>query len=194
MKKSLLYTRTGDAGMTSLVGGARVAKNCARVCAYGSVDELNSLIGLLRAHIVRDFSGAAAGYPCDPCGQAELLGRVSNLLFNIGACLADPSADAPEAVAPDDLSALETAIDTLDSLLPEQRTFILPGGCVAAAHAHVARSVCRRAERDILTLADTGAAVQETVLRYINRLSDYLFILARHLNHLASLPDIPWQK
>ena len=192
MKKSLLYTRTGDAGMTSLVGGKRVAKNSPRVNAYGTLDELNAHIGLVQAHCAQ----------LDNFVTATLL-SINNTLFNLGAYLATPPAPAPAddnelpqslRVIPDRIAELEQQIDTLDGSVPEQRTFILPGGSIGAAHAHVARTVCRRAEREILNLADTGEAVAPIVLTYINRLSDYLFILARYINHFTGTPDIPWQQ
>ncbi len=192
MKKSLLYTRTGDAGMTSLVGGKRVAKNSPRVNAYGTLDELNAHIGLVQAHCAQ----------LDNFVTATLL-SINNTLFNLGAYLATPPAPAPAdgselpqslRVIPDRIAELEQQIDTLDGSVPEQRTFILPGGSIGAAHAHVARTVCRRAEREILNLADTGEAVAPIVLTYINRLSDYLFILARYINHFTGTSDIPWQQ
>ncbi len=194
MKKSMLYTRTGDRGTTALVGGTRVAKNSPRVSAYGSVDELNAHIGLLHAHV-----GGVEGAGED----AVLLLRVNSLMFNLGAYLATPSPmlgpDEPvpsdlkgPTVEEADLEALEHAIDRLDGSVPPQKTFILPGGTIAASVAHVTRTVCRRAERDVLSLADTGAYVHPMVTRYLNRLSDYLFILARSLNHLAGVSDIPW--
>lgn len=194
MKKSMLYTRTGDRGTTALVGGTRVAKNSPRVSAYGSVDELNAHIGLLHAHV-----GGVEGAGED----AVLLLRVNSLMFNLGAYLATPSPmlgpDEPvpsdlkgPTVEEADLEALEHAIDRLDGSVPPQKTFILPGGTIAASVAHVTRTVCRRAERDVLSLADTGAYVHPMVTRYLNRLSDYLFILARSLNHLAGVQDIPW--
>ncbi|MDE5669425.1 MAG: cob(I)yrinic acid a,c-diamide adenosyltransferase [Duncaniella sp.] len=194
MKKSMIYTRTGDNGTTALVGGTRIAKNSPRVTAYGSVDELNAHIGLLQAY-VRDIEAAAE--------DSRLLLRVNAVMFSLGAYLATPSpelgpdeplpADLKEpAVTEADIEALEHAIDRLDASVPPQRTFILPGGTVAAGVAHVARTVCRRAEREVLDLADTGAYVHPMVLRYINRLSDYLFILARGLNHYSGVPDIPW--
>lgn len=190
----MLYTRTGDSGTTALVGGSRVAKNSPRVCAYGSVDELNAHIGLLQSY-VKDVEGSEA--------DSGLLLRINSLMFNLGAYLATPSPELTEAddvpadvkspdVTDEDLATLERAIDRLDSSVPPQRTFILPGGTVAASTAHVARTVCRRAERDVLTLTDTGAYVHPMVTGYLNRLSDYLFILARSLNHLAGVPDIPW--
>lgn len=194
MKKSMLYTRTGDRGTTALVGGTRVAKNSPRVSAYGSVDELNAHIGLLHAHVC-GVEGARE--------DAALLLRVNSLMFNLGAYLATPSPmlgpDEPvpsdlkgPSVEEADLEALEHAIDRLDGSVPPQKTFILPGGTIAASVAHVTRTVCRRAERDVLTLADTGAYIHPMVTRYLNRLSDYLFILARSLNHLAGVQDIPW--
>lgn len=194
MKKSLLYTRTGDAGHTSLVGGTRIPKNSPRVAAYGDLDELNAHLGILRAHIDQmQYTPAQA-----------LLATVQATLFDLGAYLATPSVTIGEAsllppserpapaITPDDILTLERAIDTLDATLPPQRTFILPGGTLAAAHAHLARTVCRRAERTILTLIDTDQYVHPSLLQYINRLSDYLFILARALNAAASHPDIPW--
>ena len=188
MKKSPIYTRTGDSGMTSLVDGSRVAKNSPRVNAYGAVDELNAMIGLVQAHV----TDLDAGIP------ATLL-HINNTLFNIGAYLATPAQNTKlntqnlESL-PADIMELENGIDTLDSAVPQLRQFILPGGSIGAAHAHVARTVCRRAEREILTLADTGAYIEPVVLNYINRLSDYLFILARDINHFTGIPDIPWQK
>ena len=191
MKKSPLYTRTGDTGMTSLIGGQRVAKNSPRVSAYGTLDELNAMIGLL---------------------------SINNTLFNIGAYLATPSpqtdsqpeasaGQAPVAESQTDgpaekitatltpvLTELEHQIDLLDSSVPPLRLFVLPGGSIGAAHAHVARTICRRAEREILNLADTGAFVAPIVLTYINRLSDYLFILARYINHFTGTPELTWHR
>ncbi len=190
MKKSPLYTRTGDKGTTALVDGSRVAKNSPRVCAYGSIDELNAFIGLLRCHIA----------PVAPDREA-VVAMVSNTLFNIGGCLATPATETDNSLAlsllgdiDPRIAELEREIDLLDSEVEPLRCFVLPGGCEAAAHAHVARAVCRRAERDILTLADTGAFIPPALLTFINRLSDYLFILARYLNHLTAHPDIPWEK
>ncbi len=197
MKKSLLYTRTGDAGTTSLIGGQRIAKNSPRVSAYGTLDELNAMIGLVQAHCTQ----------LDDFVTSTLL-TINNTLFNIGAYLATPTGDqdsdnhnptndqtsTPKApITPATLSDLEHQIDLLDSMVPQLRQFVLPGGSVGAAHAHVARTVCRRAERDILTLTDTGAYVHPIVLTYINRLSDYLFILARYINHFTGTPELTWR-
>ncbi len=195
MKKSMIYTRTGDRGTTSLVGGERVAKNSPRVSAYGTVDELNAYIGLLQSY-VKNVNGVEV--------DSALLLKVNGVMFCIGAYLATPSPSAaPDEPAPEgarspkvsdeDIEELEGAIDRLDASVPPQRTFILPGGSIAASHAHVARTVCRRAERRVLDLADTGSYVHPAVTRYLNRLSDYLFILARSLNHLAGIQDIPWE-
>lgn len=184
MKKSMLYTRTGDAGLTSLVGGKRVPKNCIRVNAYGTVDELSAHIGLVRAHL------EVLPQECDR--EVALLAQVMGKMFCIGAYLATAAAEECKGVTDEDISALEEGIDRLDAEVPQQRSFILPGGTIAAAHAHVARTVCRRAEREVLTLASSGEPVLDIVLRYLNRLSDYLYILARALNHRASTPDIPW--
>lgn len=187
MKKSLLYTRTGDTGTTALVGGARVSKYCDRVCAYGTVDELNAHLGLLQAWVAQ-VGGADE--------DASMLTHIQSLMFCIGACLATPAgADGSPAepkVTDGDLADLEHAIDRLDASVPPQRTFLLPGGTVPSGQAQVARAVCRRAEREVLRLHASGERVHPMVSRYLNRLSDYLFILARRLNHLAGVPDIPW--
>ncbi|MDE5726952.1 MAG: cob(I)yrinic acid a,c-diamide adenosyltransferase [Duncaniella sp.] len=182
MKKSLLYTRTGDAGQTSLVGGERIAKNSARCTAYGTVDELNAHLGLLQAH--------AASVPGAEAEAARLL-AVEARLFCLGAYLADPRADACEGVADKDIEALEEAIDILDDAVPPMDSFVLPGGTVAAAQAHVARTVCRRAERLMLDLrAELASGLDPRALTYVNRLSDYLFALARYLNFLLGAEDV----
>lgn len=183
-KKSLIYTRTGDDGTTSLVGGTRVPKDSARLEAYGTVDELNSHIGLLAAH------------PDTPQALTTTLLAAQHRLFDIGSYLAcDPQAGPalPHGIDRTCLADIEHDIDTLDSTLPPIRSFILPGGSMPAALAHVARTVCRRAERRILTLAAT-APVDPMVTAYINRLSDYLFIAARHANTALGIPETTWQK
>lgn len=205
MKKSPLYTRTGDTGTTSLIGGQRAPKNSPRVEAYGTVDELNALIGLLQANLT-------TLHPKQPSPEhladaartlaeetAETLLGINNTLFNIGAALATPdgtdlpTADTDRIHLPQAIDRLENRIDLLDSQVPQLRSFILPGGNPTAALAHVTRTVCRRAERTILTAIDAGATVSPDILTYINRLSDYLFILARHINHTTSTPELPWR-
>lgn len=180
-----IYTRTGDAGSTSLVGGKRVSKASLRLDAYGTTDELNSFIGLLAS--------------CDGIPETTLdtLRFIQNKLFNIGAYLATDNTaspmDEPAGLGQPEISRLEREIDLMDDRLPQLRAFILPGGCQAAAQANVARAVCRRAERRVVALA-AEARVDDLILRFLNRLSDYLFTLGRFLNHLASTPELEWQK
>lgn len=184
VKKSNVYTRTGDSGMTSLSGGERVPKTHVRVEAYGTVDELNSQIGLL------------VTYLSEPSDR-ELLLQVQNDLFVIGAYLATDTERHPErhseVVDHAAVEALEHAIDRCEDGLPSWRGFILPGGSRGAAVCHVCRTVCRRAERRILELAGT-AEVSEDVLAYVNRLSDYLFVLSRRMLFMEGKDEIIWRK
>jgi len=175
-----IYTRTGDHGDTSLFGGARVAKNDPRIEAYGTVDELNSQIGVVRA--------AAPPSEID----AEL-NRIQADLFEIGAHLASPGTSRFTGVDPQRIEALERAIDAMERELAPLTSFILPGGSLAAAHLHVARTVCRRAERCVVALQDDTPATVSTVT-YINRLSDYLFVAARFANRRAGVDDIIWKR
>lgn len=179
-----LYTRTGDSGTTSLVGGQRVAKTHVRLEAYGTVDELNSHIGLLISLLTDDADRA-------------LLTDIQNLLFSIGSMLAtDTSARdyrPGRYITSDDVTALERAIDAAEEGLPGWRGFILPGGTTAAAQAHVCRTVCRRAERRIYALA-AEADVDAQLLAYVNRLSDYFFALAKKINHSAGQEENIWAK
>lgn len=183
MKKSIVYTRTGDTGTTSLVGGTRVAKDSVRLEAYGTIDELNSHIGII-----------AAGNN-DPDIAATLC-WIQHRLFDIGGYLAcDPNDgfSMPPGATEADIQRLENAIDTIDSTLPAINRFILPGGSAEAASTHVARCVCRRAERRIITLNAT-TQINPTVIRFINRLSDFLFVLARFSNVSQNIDEIFWQK
>jgi cob(I)alamin adenosyltransferase len=177
-----IYTKTGDAGETSLLGGERVPKDHLRVAAYGDVDETNAALGLART---------AASPP-----RAELLFAIQKDLFAIGAQLADPGHDvagrrAKAAVTASQVERLEAAIDEHEDRLPELRAFVLPGGTVAAAQLHLARTVCRRAERSVVALAH-AAGIDPQVLVYLNRLSDLLFVLARAENHADGLPEERW--
>lgn len=180
---SKIYTRTGDKGTTSLVGGKRVSKTDPRLDAYGTIDELNSFIGLM----LSVMDGKAE--------SSENIRWIQQKLFNIGGCLATDTTsfqlpDSCKILTPD-VERMEHMIDTLTDGLPEQRSFILPGGTQAASYAHVARTVCRRAERLILALPDDAKAPSE-LLQYINRLSDYLFVLARRINFFAGAPENIW--
>lgn len=177
-----IYTRTGDQGQTSLLGGHRVPKDTLRIEVYGTIDELNSHIGLLRdhAHGRRD----------------ALLIPIQEKLFSLGSRLASGNEKQAERfkvpqVTDEDITTLEAAMDGMDKELPEMRNFILPGGHLAASQAHVCRTVCRRAERLLVTLA-SSEEVPATAVRYLNRLSDLLFVLARHLAHMDGVADTPW--
>jgi cob(I)alamin adenosyltransferase len=177
-----IYTKTGDDGTTGLFGGGRVPKDHPRVAAYGAVDELNCHIGWVRSMRV-------------PADVDEALGRIQDELFTLGADLATP-ADAKAAskvrrVVSEDADWLEQSIDRFDAEIPPLRTFVLPGGAPAAAAVHLARAVCRRAERASVTLAREEPVGPATVI-YLNRLSDFLFTLGRVLNHRASVPETPW--
>ena len=173
-----VVTRGGDGGQTSLGDGSRVGKNALRVEAYGTVDEANATIGVLRA------------LGTDP-GSDAALGRVQNDLFDVGADLCVPG-EAGERLRMTDRpsAALEAEIAAMNANLAPLRSFVLPGGTAAAAQAHVARTVTRRAERLVVALAGSEA-VNPAVVRYLNRLSDYLFVLARHLNQQGG-GDVEW--
>ena len=177
-----IYTKTGDKGLTSLIGGTRVPKSSLRIECYGTVDELNSHIGL-----VRDQDVNAARRP--------LLKEIQDRLFTIGSALAaDP--EKSKMKLPDlhaaDVTLLEDEMDRLNLELPELRAFILPGGHPAVSHAHVARCVCRRAERLVIHLAE-DSFVAELVVVYLNRLSDFLFVLSRAMAHELGVEEVTWQ-
>ncbi len=182
IKKSLLYTRTGDDGTTALANGLRTHKTSARLEAYGTVDELNSWLGVI------------ASRASVPPQEAECLHRLMNTLFNLGAYLATPGAAAADfGITEDSVTELERAIDNMDSLLEPMHCFILPTGATTGAFAQVARAVCRRAERRILALAQSEE-VDRHAIKLINRLSDYLFALARLLNQQKGVADTAWDK
>ena len=185
-----VYTRTGDRGTTGLVGGKRVAKDSLRVCAYGTVDELNSWIGLGRAQMA-----AAPLTPEQRRTAAELLEEIQQQLFDLGAQLATPApllrAGMP-AVGEREVSALERTMDRLQEALTPLTSFVLPGGGPASATLHVARSVCRRAERELVQLARRERIGGEPVI-YLNRLSDCLFVLARWVSRHSGEPELLWR-
>ena len=183
-RKYKIYTKTGDDGTTGLVGGTRVKKNDPRLEAYGTVDELNAVVGVVRSFPIPDEYKA-------------MLEEVQNRLFNIGSRLAsDEKGDAITSglsVSEQHLQFLETCIDKMEEDLPELTYFILPGGDMASAQCHVARTVCRRAERRILEFSDQ-AQVQPGIIRYMNRLSDFLFVLSRKLAVIGGVQEKRWKQ
>lgn len=186
MKKSHIYTKTGDKGTTSLVGGVRVPKTHLRLEAYGTIDELNSQLGVL----ITAVSDTAS---------KEMLQYIQHKLFAVGSYLATDQTQVDlrveSQVSEESILRLEHAIDEMDEVLPPWRGFILPGGSYEVSLCHVCRTVCRRAERRILALEENGIGeIDEKVKRFINRLSDYLFILARTLNLLTQHDEIYWDK
>lgn len=181
MAKSMIYTRTGDSGTTSLVGGTRVAKDDVRLEAYGTIDELNSQLGLLRV-----FTG-------DVAGDADSeLDWIQNKLFNIGSYLATEGAPECRGLSADDAGRLEGWMDAMEDDLPQLKSFVLPGGTRAAAEAHICRTVCRRAERRVLTLG-REVDLDQTVVKFLNRLSDWLFVYSRWLTVRSGAREITWK-
>ncbi|HED52509.1 MAG TPA: cob(I)yrinic acid a,c-diamide adenosyltransferase [Gammaproteobacteria bacterium] len=173
---SKIYTCTGDDGETGLGDGSRVSKDEFRIEAIGAIDELNSLLGVMLSGEMPDEA------------RTELT-EIQHQLFDLGGELSIPGHSIIKTA---DVERLEQQLDALNADLPMLKEFILPGGCAAAAYCHLARSVCRRAERRLVTLANTEA-INPAAIQYINRLSDYLFVLARHLNRSARVPDTLWQ-
>ena len=184
MKITKVYTRGGDMGKTSLVGGQRVSKASERLEAYGTVDELSSHLGLLASQLP------------DGDDKAVII-RIQNCLFNVCTNLAtdqEQTALSPSAYLPDgEIELVEQKIDEIMKLLPEKQGFVLSGGTKEASQAHVCRTVCRRAERRIVALSEV-AVISPEVLQYVNRLSDYLFVLAKKINFNAHQDEIMWQK
>jgi cob(I)alamin adenosyltransferase len=179
---SKIYTKTGDAGKTSLIGGTRVPKSHIRIDAYGTVDELNAYIGLLGDQLT------------DSHGR-EMLREIQDRLFTIGSSLAcDPDKEIAMKI-PDlkesDVILLENEIDAMNKKLPEMKSFVLPGGHITVSTAHICRTVCRRAERLIVALDDNGP-LHLLIITYMNRLSDYLFVLARYIGMLVGATEIKW--
>lgn len=185
MKMTRIYTRRGDDGMTDLVGGVRISKADKRIEAYGTIDELSSHLGLLAAMLT------------DAPADRENIIHVQDNLFRVGTHLATDQSQTPlyaSALLPEGATQqLEQLIDQAKDALPQAQGFVLPGGCMAAAQCHVCRTVCRRAERRIADLATT-ATVGPDIVKYVNRLSDYLFILAKKINFNSGHPEILWEK
>jgi cob(I)alamin adenosyltransferase len=184
-----VYTRTGDAGETALVGGRRIPKDSQRIVAYGAIDELNSTLGLVRA-----FATAREGD--GPARLVELLRRLQNELFDLGSELATPPDGEYEGmwrVSATEIAALESTIDELQESLEPLKSFVLPGGGVLGATIHQARTICRRAEIEILRLS-RAEPVSAELLRYVNRLSDLLFVLARWIAKVTGEAEYLWER
>lgn len=179
-----IYTRTGDLGETGLFAGPRVGKDMPRIEVYGTVDELNAILGLVRAEALRE-------------DLDRLVERIQNELFEVGAELAtpDPVAQGTRTLGQEHVKALEAEIDRLDAVLSPLKEFILPGGTRAGALLHFARTVCRRAERRFVSLVrESGTEISLVLLAYLNRLGDLLFVLARAANAHTGTPDVPRRK
>lgn len=181
---SKIYTRTGDKGATSLIGGTKVPKSHLRIESYGTVDELNSFIGLLNDHL----NGLI---------PPDHLTGIQDRLFTIGSSLACDPEKEPKMKIPDlrqaDIDWLEQEIDRMNESLPPMKSFLLPGGHITVSTAHIARCVCRRAERKCVQIQEEQEFIEPLVIRYLNRLSDYLFVLARYAGHLLKVQEIPWK-
>ncbi len=177
-----IYTKTGDKGDTSLFGGQRVPKDALRIEAYGTVDELNSVLGIVRADNTENEIDS-------------IIGRIQNDLFVLGADLATPRSQSSKSIKridAKDSRHLEKTIDQLEEHLKPLKTFILPGGSTVAARLHFARTVCRRAERSVVRLS-RNEDIGDGITIYLNRLSDLLFVLARYANHTTGVPEIKWK-
>jgi cob(I)alamin adenosyltransferase len=176
-----IYTKTGDKGETSLISGKRISKADIQIESYGNVDELNSHVGMLADMLLNDT-------------HYNLLREIQDRLFIIGSMLANdpekPFAKLPEIIA-QDITDLENAIDNVNEYIPPMRAFILPGGYMSISQAHIARCVCRRAERGVIRLGEQFN--EPLVVQYLNRLSDFLFTLARHLHHTLNINEIAWK-
>jgi cob(I)alamin adenosyltransferase len=179
-----IYTKTGDLGKTSLIGGTKVSKANIRIETYGTVDELNSYIGL-----VRDY--------CTDENSKTVLKEIQDRLFTIGSSLACDPDKEPMMKMPDlietDVEYLEVEIDAMNEVLEPMKYFILPGGNVAISHAHVCRCICRRAERFCVNMQEHDLFIDPLVIKYINRLSDYIFVLARFIGHTLKVEEIKWK-
>jgi len=179
-----IYTKTGDKGTTSLIGGTKVSKSHIRIESYGTVDELNSWIGVVSDAINDDVT-------------KQTLKEVQDRLFTIGSSLACDPDKEPKLKIPDlhetDVTFLENEIDRMNETLQPMRAFILPGGAAAVSFAHVARCVCRRAERICVAMQVDEMEIEPLVTKYLNRLSDYLFVVARYIAHLLNAEEVQWK-
>jgi cob(I)alamin adenosyltransferase len=181
---SKIYTKTGDAGKTSLLGGTKVPKSHIRIQAYGTVDELNAFTGMLRDQI-------------SDTHIRQLLLEIQDRLFTIGSSLAcDPEKEITmkiPSISESDIFFLENEIDLMNANLPEMKSFVLPGGHISVSTTHICRTVCRRAERLIVELGEKEHLGQPIIIKYLNRLSDYFFVLARWIGHLLGVEELKWK-
>ncbi|HVG40962.1 MAG TPA: cob(I)yrinic acid a,c-diamide adenosyltransferase [Chitinophagaceae bacterium] len=181
---SKIYTKTGDGGSTALIGGTKVSKSHIRIESYGTVDELNSWIGVVNDH-------------CTDEATKNNLREIQDRLFTIGSSLACDPEKEPKLKLPDlnesDIERLENEMDRMNEELSEMKSFILPGGAPAVSFTHIARCVCRRAERICVAMGAAEEEVETLVIKYLNRLSDYLFVVARYLGHLMNVEEIKWK-
>ena len=179
-----IYTKAGDLGKTSLIGGTKVPKSHIRIESYGTVDELNSFVGLVSDQV-------------NDAHIKMILKEIQDRLFTIGSSLACDPEKEPVMKIPDlkesDINLLEREIDHMNEVLPPMKNFILPGGHVAVSNTHIARCVCRRAERVCVNMLENEMFVELLVIKYLNRLSDYLFVLARYVAHLLNVAETPWK-
>jgi cob(I)alamin adenosyltransferase len=181
---SKIYTKTGDLGKTSLIGGTKVLKSHIRIDTYGTVDELNSWIGVVGDYATENHSKL-------------ILKEIQDRLFTIGSSLACDPDKEPLMKIPDlkegDVTLLENEIDLMNEVLPPMKFFVLPGGHLSVSQTHIARCVCRRAERCCVNMQQQEIFVEPLVIKYLNRLSDYLFVLSRYFSHQLAVPEIPWK-
>lgn len=179
-----IYTKTGDLGQTSLIGGTRVPKSHIRIESYGTIDELNSFIGFL-------------GDQVEHIRTKNFLNEIQDRLFTIGSSLACDPDKEPKMKLPDlseeDIKLVEAEIDAMNSELPPMKSFVLPGGSLPVSSAHLARCVCRRAERNCVNMVEQQMFVDPLVIKYLNRLSDYLFVVARYIAHLTGVKETEWK-
>ena len=177
-----IYTKTGDSGETSLIGGKRVSKAELRIRAYGTVDELNAHVGLLRDQAVNKL-------------RLKILIEIQDRLFTMGSLLASPDSESSiklPQLSEQDVSWLEVEIDKMDKTLPPMRSFVLPGGHPAVSIGHITRTVCRRAEREVVLLSQ-HEGVDSLIIKYLNRLSDYFFVLCRKMSAELKITEVPWK-
>jgi len=179
-----IYTKTGDDGTTSLIGGTKVSKSHLRIEAYGTVDELNSYIGLCRDLTTDEIS-------------KSILLEIQDRLFTIGSSLACDPEKETKMIIPDlketDAELLEKEMDRMNEMIPEMKNFILPGGHITISHLHIARCICRRAERCCVRLENENLQSPTSIIKYLNRLSDYLFVLSRYTGHQLKVEEISWK-